>query len=425
MSREIQVWADWHELGEPQLMGQLRASAVRGKEVFSFNYDATWLKSNASRQLDPDLQLVEGPQYLSSEQRPNFGIFLDSSPDRWGRLLMQRREAAKARDEGRPVKSLLETDYLLGVHDEQRAGALRFKDGEDIDSWLNDDDSMATPPWTSLRELDNASWMVQGDAATDDPHYLEWLNLLIAPGSSIGGARPKAGVRDPKQDLWIAKFPGRSDERDMGAWEMLVHRLALEAGLNIAHAELEKFGKGHRTFMTRRFDRVAISGNQKRIHFASAMTLLGHADGDDYGGGASYLEIVEFIGRQGAQPARDLEELWRRIIFSIAVHNTDDHLRNHGFLLTESGWELSPAYDLNADPTGNGLSLNISETDNALSFDLAMEVSSMFRLNPQRSSEIISNIKEVVAAWRSHANALKIPRSEQELMSRAFAVNHA
>lgn len=417
----MEVWADWHELGEPRRMGLLRASSSRGKEVFSFNYDRDWLKQDASRQLDPDLALVEGPQYINNEQRPNFGMFLDSSPDRWGRLLMQRREAARARREGRPARHLLETDYLLGVHDEQRAGALRFREVAISDSWLNDDASMTTPPWTSLRELENASWMIQGDAAIDDPDYLEWLNLLMAPGSSIGGARPKAGVLDPKGDLWIAKFPGRSDERDMAAWEMLVHGLAKEAGLNVAEAELQGFGKGLRTFMTKRFDRVAGSTNRQRIHFASAMTLLGRSDGDDHATGASYLEMVEFIGRHGAQPARDMEELWRRIVFSIAVHNTDDHLRNHGFLLTEMGWVLSPAYDLNADPNGTGLSLNISETDNALDMDLALEVAPMFRLNPARANEILNEVRAATAKWLDHAKQLKIPRAEQELMNRALS----
>jgi serine/threonine-protein kinase HipA len=420
MNREIEVWADWKELDDSQLMGLLRANVTRGKEVFSFNYENAWLKSNASRQLDPDLQLVEGPQYLNIDQGPNFGLFLDSSPDRWGRLLMQRREALVARDEQRPSRHLLETDYLLGVHDEQRAGALRFKDPAKGDSWLNDDIHMTTPPWASLRELENASWMIQDNSANEDPHYLEWINLLIAPGSSIGGARPKAGVKDPHEDLWIAKFPGRGDERDIAAWEMLVHRLALDAGLRVAEANLQTFGKGHRTFMTRRFDRVKGSGGSQRIHFASAMTLLGRADGDNHMGGASYLELVEFIGRQGARPVHDLEELWRRIVFSIAVRNTDDHLRNHGFLLTESGWELSPAYDLNTDPNGSGLSLNISETDNALSFDLAMEVSPMFRIHPRRASEILDKVRAAVTKWYTHAKDLGIPGSEQELMKRAF-----
>jgi serine/threonine-protein kinase HipA len=420
MSREIEVWADWQQLGTPSLMGHLRSSLTRGKEVFSFTYEHDWLAKVAALQLDPDLQLVAGPQYLNSEERPNFGMFLDSSPDRWGRLLMQRREAAIAREAKQSPHRMQETDYLLGVHDEQRSGALRFKELTTSDAWLNNDSSMRTPPWTSLRELEQASWMIQDASANDDPHYLEWLNLLIAPGSSIGGARPKAGVSDSKGDLWIAKFPGRTDDRDMAAWEMLVHKLAIKAGLGVAEAQIQQFGKGHRTFMTRRFDRTAGSKATKRIHFASAMTLLGHADGDNHHAGASYLELVEFITRQGAQPSTDLEELWRRIVFSIAVSNTDDHLRNHGFLFTENGWILSPAYDLNPDPTGTGLSLNISEHDNSLSFDLALEVAPYFRLNPASADKILRDIRVAVHGWQQHAKDLGIARTEQELMTTAF-----
>jgi serine/threonine-protein kinase HipA len=421
MSREIEVWADCHELAARVLMGHLKSSLTRGKEVFSFSYEDSWLASGAARQLDPDLQLFRGPQYLNSGDRPNFGLFLDSSPDRWGRLLMQRREAALARENGRPTRRLLETDYLLGVHDEQRSGALRFRERATGDGWQSNDPSMRTPPWTSLRELENASWKIQDTSANDDPHYLEWLNLLIAPGSSIGGARPKAGVKAPNGDLWIAKFPGRSDSRDIAAWEMLAHQLAVKAGLNVADAELQQFGDGHRTFMTRRFDRVLGTQGTQRIHFASAMTLLGHTDGDNHLAGASYLEIVEFLSRHGAAPASDLAELWKRIVFSIAIQNTDDHLRNHGFLLADDGWLLAPAYDLNPDPTGAGLSLNISETDNALSFDLAIEVAPFFRLKPAAAESILKEVKDAVGTWRNHANDLGISRSEQEIMAPAFS----
>lgn len=420
MSREIEVWADWLEPGSPVLMGHLHSSLTRGKEVFSFTYENEWLASGRARHLDPDLQLFGGPQYLNSGERPNFGLFLDSSPDRWGRLLMQRREAAVAREAGRPAHRLQETDYLLGVHDEQRSGALRFKEHEAGDIWLNNDTSMRTPPWASLRELEHASWKIQDTSASDDPHYLEWLNLLIAPGSSIGGARPKAGVRDPDGDLWIAKFPGRTDTRDIAAWEMLVHRLAVKAGLRVAEASLQQFGSGHRTFMTRRFDRVPGTGGTQRVHFASAMTLLGHTDGDDHHAGTSYLELVEFLIRHGADTTRDLEELWRRIVFSIAVSNTDDHLRNHGFLLADNGWILAPAYDLNPDPEGGGLSLNISETDNALSHDLALEVASYFRLKQQSAEATLKKVRDTVGSWREHASHLRIARSEQEVMAAAF-----
>jgi serine/threonine-protein kinase HipA len=420
MSREIEVWADWRELGASILMGTLRSSPSRGKEVFSFSYDPAWLGAGHSQQIDPDLRLFGGPQYLSGPDRPNFGIFLDSSPDRWGRLLMQRREAAQARESGRSARRLQETDYLLGVHDEQRTGALRFIERAKSDAWQCDEPWMRTPPWASLRELEHASWKIQDDSATNDPHYLEWLKLLIAPGSSIGGARPKAGVRDAGGDLWIAKFPGRSDTRDMAAWEMLVYQLAVTAGLRMSDSSLHRFGDGHQTFLTRRFDRVPGSGGRERIHFASAMTLLGHSDGTDHLAGASYLEIVEFISRQGARPAADLGELWRRIVLSIAVHNTDDHLRNHGFLLTGSGWLLSPAFDLNPDPEGSGLSLNISETDNALSFDLALEVAPFFRLDSGTADGILRQVRDAVRGWRRQARRLGIPPAEQDLTASAF-----
>ncbi|MEO8617284.1 MAG: HipA domain-containing protein [Luteolibacter sp.] len=421
MSRHIDVWADWLETGSPALMGHLRSTLTRGKEVFSFTYDDAWLALENARQLDPELRLFSGPQYPASSTRPNFGLFLDSSPDRWGRLLMQRREAARAREAGRPVRTLLETDYLLGVHDEQRSGALRFKEPETGDRWQSSDSTMRTPPWTSLRELAHASWKIQDDSAIDDPHYRDWLRLLIAPGSSIGGARPKAGVMDPSGDLWIAKFPGRSDERDIAAWEMLAHRLAVAAGLHVAPADTQNFGSSHRTFLTRRFDRVPGSHGQRRTHFASAMTLLGYSDGDDHDAGASYLEIVEFLTREGAQPAADLAELWRRIVFSIAIRNTDDHLRNHGLLLTDHGWRLSPAYDLNPSPDGTGLSLNLSETDNALSFDLALEVAPHFRLKPRAAETLLAEVRNTVRTWRDHAHQLAIPRHEQETMAVAFS----
>jgi serine/threonine-protein kinase HipA len=420
MSREIEVWADWRELGAPILMGTLRSSPSRGKEVFSFSYDPGWLGAGHSQQIDPDLRLFGGPQYLSGPDRPNFGIFLDSSPDRWGRLLMQRREAAQARKTGKSARRLQETDYLLGVHDEQRTGALRFIERAKSDAWQCDEPWMHTPPWASLRELQHASWKIQDDSATNDPHYNEWLKLLIAPGSSIGGARPKAGIRDADGDLWIAKFPGRSDTRDMAAWEMLAYQLAVPAGLRMSESGLHRFGEGHQTFLTRRFDRVSGTNGRERIHFASAMTLLGHSDGTDHHAGASYLEIVEFIIRQGARPAADLKELWRRIVFSIAVHNTDDHLRNHGFLLTEGGWSLSPAFDLNPDPEGSGLSLNISEFDNALSFDLALEVAPFFRLDSGTADGILRQVRDAVREWCRHARRLGISPAEQDLMVSAF-----
>lgn len=412
--RSIFVYADWMSLGQPTLMGILHSTHVRGKEVFSFEYDNSWLKSQNVFSLDPDLQLYSGPQYLRDE-KSNFGLFLDSSPDRWGRVLMDRREAALARQEERRPKTFFETDYLLGVFDGHRMGALRFKEKVDED-FLNNNKEMASPPWTSIRELEQACLKLE-EGDEDDIEKLKWLNLLIAPGSSLGGARPKASVLDEKRHLWIAKFPSKKDDHDVGAWEMVVHDLALKAGLNVAESKTGKFYSSKHTFLTKRFDRTA---RGERIHFASAMTLLGYADGSNYEAGVSYLELAEFIIRHGAQVNEDLEELWRRIVFYICVSNTDDHLRNHGFLLTGSGWTLSPAYDINPVDKATGLSLNISEKDNSLNLDLAIEVAPYFRVSAKRANEIKDKIVNVVGDWSISAEQMGIAKSERSRMSGAF-----
>ncbi|MDE0866943.1 MAG: HipA domain-containing protein [Rubripirellula sp.] len=440
MTREIYVFGDWQELGGsnlggPQLMGLLRAEIVHGKETFSFEYDPQWLSGANAMLLDPELQFFPGPQYSSDNDRSNFGMFLDSSPDRWGQLLMRRREASEARVAGRRTKSLVGSDFLLGVHDEQRMGGLRFKtelDGEFLsDEKGPDGQRRGAPPWARLRELENAAWRFQKDEGQtgegqtserlgNEDDATQWLRLLMAPGSSIGGARPKAGVRDEEQNLWIAKFPGRNDHFDVGGWELVTHRLARDAGLDVAEATAEKFGRPHHTFMVKRFDRVVENGERKRRHFASAMTMLGYSDGTSFKDGASYLEIVEFLIRHGAATESDMHELWRRIVFSICVSNTDDHLRNHGFLLLPDGWKLSPAYDINPDPTGTGLSLNVSDVDNSLNLELALEVAVYFRLDNSEAGSIMNAIKQTVVRWPDIADQVGIPRGEQEMMRPAF-----
>lgn len=419
MSVDIQVHADWEDLREPRLMGILRATESRGKELFSFSYDDDWLASMPIAPLDPDLQWFSGAQYVKDDGRLNFGLFLDSCPDRWGRLLMRRREVNLARTEQRAVRRLTESDHLLGVHDEQRLGALRFR-LSDEGNFLNDASEQTAPPWTSLRELEHASWELQDRDREPDNQTMEWLNLLIAPGSSIGGARPKAGVRDPNGDLWIAKFPGRNDERDMGAWEWLTWQLAREAGLDTPEAQVIKVTREHHTFATQRFDRVKGSHGSRRLHFASAMTMLGRNDGADHSEGASYLDLVEFITQHGADVTSDLEELWRRIVFSICVRNTDDHLRNHGFMLHDQGWKLAPAYDLNPDPDGRGLSLNINEDDNALDLALALEVAPYFQLKSPQAEQILERVRTAVAQWEGIAEGIGLPRAEIEDLKQAF-----
>ena len=413
--KEIIVYAHWLGLAVPNKMGILTVTPAKGKEIFSFEYAADWLKSGFSQMLDPDLQFYSGA-YYPRDEKINFGIFLDSCPDRWGRVLMQRREAIIAKNEERKAKTLLESDFLLGVFDKHRTGALRFKLQED-GPFLNDNKEMASPPFSSLRELEQASLKIEEDNI-DDPEYLKWINMLIAPGSSLGGARPKASVADTRNNLWIAKFPSKNDEKNVAAWEMVANELAMKAGINISAGKVQQFNNKYYTYLTKRFDRTERGG---RIHFASAMTLLGHSDGED-AAGASYLELAEFITRHGVAVDTDLEELWRRIVFSICIKNTDDHLRNHGFLLSETGWALSPAYDINPNEYGQRLSLNISLDDNSLDLNVALEVAGYFRLDDKKANQIIEHIKSTVSPWRALAAKYKISKAEQERMSVAFSV---
>jgi len=414
-NRTIYVYAHWEGMKEPFYVGELQSEYTRGKEIFSFSYSDSWLKSNYSQVLDPELHFFSGSQYLGDEKM-NFGVFMDSSPDRWGRLLMIRREAAMARLEGRSAGTLKESDYLLGVYDGHRMGALRFKDKID-GPFLNDNKDFASPPWSSIRELEQISLRLEDDDAIEDPEYLKWLMMLVNPGSSLGGARPKASVLDDEGNLWIAKFPGIADKKDIGGWEMVVNEIAGNAGINVASSMVQKFSGNHHTFLTKRFDRTS---KGERIHYASAMTMLGYTDGTDFNDGASYLEIVDFLTNYGANVEKDLNELWRRIVFSIFVSNTDDHLRNHGFMLTEKGWILSPAFDLNPIEDGTGLSLNISLDDNSLDLDVALEVIDFFRLNEARAIKIIEDVKTSVSRWRSLANKYQLSKAEQEIMAKVF-----
>jgi len=346
----------------------------------------------------------------------NFGVFLDSSPDRWGRLLMRRREAAIARAEGRNANTLRESDYLLGVFDGHRMGALRFKDKLD-GPFLNDNKDFASPPWTSIRELEQISLKLEDDNVIENPEYQKWLMMLVNPGSSLGGARPKASVLDTDGHLWIAKFPSKADKKDIGGWEMVANEIAKNAGINVASSMVQKFSSNHYTFLTKRFDRTS---NGERIHYASAMTMLGYVDGTDFKDGASYLEIADFISNHGANVENDLTELWRRIVFNIFVSNTDDHLRNHGFILTEKGWILSPAFDLNPNEDGAGLSLNISLDDNSLNLEIPLEIIDYFRLEKSKALKIIDEIRISVKKWRSIANKYHLSKTEQDIMSYVF-----
>jgi serine/threonine-protein kinase HipA len=413
--KEIYVYSHGEGMSDPVLMGTLSVSEVRGKEICSFTYEKDYLHLDAAFAMDPNLRLYEGPQYAPDTQS-NFGIFLDSSPDRWGRVLMERREAVRAKAEDRPPARLMESDYLLGVHDASRMGALRFKTDPE-GPFLDNDDRHATPPMTSLRALEHASLELEGDDDFNSEQYKRNLALLIAPGSSLGGARPKASVQDPDGRLWIAKFPSRNDDVDQGAWEYVIYQLACDCGITMAESQAEVYYSDCHTFLTKRFDRTDAGG---RLHFFSAMTLLGYQDGADGSNGVSYLELVDLLMQRGSEPETDLRQLWRRIVFNICVSNTDDHLRNHGFMLRDGGLRLSPAYDINPEPRGHGLNLNIDEHNNALDLDLALSVAKYFRLNEEEAQAIIEEVKTSVGNWRSVARSLGISKREISQMAPAF-----
>lgn len=410
---DIYVYAHWEDFEIPQLMGVLSAHQAKGRKAFSFSYDKQWLKLDQQHLIDPDLQLYTGQQF--SNNKENFGVFLDSMPDTWGRTLMKRREALLAKISGEKAKTLYDIDYLLGVYDETRMGAIRFKldpDGE----FLDNDLEKLTPPWSTIQKLQQAVIHYEND--TDMEAMNKWLQVLVAPGSSLGGARPKANIIDEHKHLWIAKFPSKNDTIDKALWEYLAYQLALNAGIEMAECKIEKLGGLYHTFFTKRFDRKGT----KRIHFASAMTMTGNTEETIKNQPASYLDLVEFIQNYGCNIEKNLSQLWRRIVFNIAISNTDDHLRNHGFILTKKGWILSPAYDLNPSIDKDGLALNINMDDNSLDFEVAKSVGEYFRLTKNERDQIIQEVTNSVKQWKEIATKIGVSRAEQDLMSSAFNV---
>ena len=397
----------------PVLMGSLYVNVIKGGESYSFEYDKDWLrKTGLTLTLDPELMPYSGRQYPTGKNI--FGLFADASPDRWGRVLMNKRERILAEKEGRKPSKLYDSDYLLGVYDETRMGGIRFKANQE-GPFLSDDKETAAPPWATLRTLEEASRNFEND---ETGLTEKWLNQLIKPGSSLGGARPKATVVDTKDQLWIAKFPSKNDENDTGAWEMVAHDLAALCGLNVPEAKLEKFSPLGSTFLIKRFDRMG----SKRVHFASAMTLLGKTDGASAADGSSYLDIAAFIKSYGAQPKKDLGELWKRIVFNMAVTNTDDHLRNHAFILTDKGWILSPLYDVNPVPYGDELSLNVDEEDNSISIDLAVQTAVRFGISESDAEAQVEEILKIVRDnWEKTAARYGLTRRQIEEMRPAFS----
>ena len=395
-------------------IGYLFADIQKGKEIISFEFDDEFFDSFLSSNFfDYDLQPYKSRQYLPLG-KAIFGVFSDASPDRWGRVLMKRRERIIAKENNlTKPKTLNEIDFLLNVIDEARIGALRFS-LEDGGEYLSEEKQFSIPPFERLRVLEEASRQFE-----KEENVLEgkWLKILLAPGSSLGGARPKATIKDVDGSIWIAKFPSKNDEYDVGAWEKTVMDLAKMCNLNVPETKLMKFSKFGSTFLAKRFDRV---GN-KRIHFISAMTALGKKDGESFE--VSYLDIAAFISAYGANPSQDLKELWKRIVFNIAVSNTDDHLRNHGFILSDRGWILSALYDVNPNMEKGNLSLNITEDDSRLSLDLAIEVSEHFGINKTEALDIEKDMITIIREnWRKIASKNGLSKSSIEYMKPAFAV---
>ena len=413
---EIYVYENWKS-DIPSLIGTLYVDGNKGKQVVSFEYEESWLKDLSNNvSLDPDIGMFKGRQYVPSG-KTLFGMCEDSCPDRWGRLLMKRREAILAKREERKPRNLTEIDYLIGVYDETRMGGLRFSASKG-GNFLSDDKEFITPPWTTLRELEAAALAFE---KSDDTMMEKWLKQLLAPGSSLGGARPKASVVAPDGSLWIAKFPSVNDEINVGAWEMVAHDLAVMCNLDVPEAKLENFSKNGSTFLTKRFDRE----NCRRIHFASAMTMLGLSDGADASLGVGYLDIASVIKMYGIRPEKDLRELWRRMVFNMAISNTDDHLRNHGFLLTNNGWVLSPVYDINPKPYGDALSLNIDSDNSMIDFNLALSAAKMYGIPEAGANEELKQISDIVKTnWKRLAKEYGISRSEIETMEPAFDMTY-
>ncbi len=410
---DIWVYADWQGMLSPKHIGTLSAHRGKGRKSFSFEYHPEWLKSKPPLLLDLDLGWYPGPQFPA--QKENFGAFQDSMPDTWGRTLMRRRQAQRERREDKPIRTLYDIDFLLGVYDGARMGALRFKI-DPTGPFLDNDDRTAIPPWSSVRELQYGAGQVESNKVVSD----QWLAILMAPGSSLGGARPKANVLDDTGHPWIAKFPSKNDEIDKGLWEYLTYLLATRAGISMAESRVEKVAGDHHTFFTKRFDRTRNGSRLERVHFASAMTMTGNSEDTVRDTPPSYLEIAEFIQFASDSSERDLDQLWRRIVFNIAVSNTDDHLRNHGFILRNDGWRLSPAYDINPSVDKEGLALMIDMDDNTLDVDIAREVGEYFQLNPERMDTIVTEVYAVVSRWQEIATEIGISRSEQEIMKSAF-----
>ena len=404
--RTLLVYADFDWLPSPTFVGELGYESLRGSDSYNFRFSEEWLQAYSDLYLSADLNNYPGIQYTASD-RDIFGCFSDALPDRWGRTLLLRREQILAQEEKRPLRRLSSFDYLLGINDYARMGALRFKEDEDGD-FINSSPSLRIPPLTDIRTLEAASQKIERSELANELPDKRWIAQLVQPGSSLGGARPKSSVIDTNGTLCIAKFPSRRDDYDAGLWEHLCHQLATKAGIKTAQTRVLKTSDEYHTFISQRFDRA---GGGKRIHFASAMTLLGLQDGENASSGFGYLDIVDFILRHSGDTEQNLRELYRRVAFNICIGNSDDHFRNHGFLLTRKGWTLSPAYDMNP-MLSTHQSLLISSTTSEANLGILLEASEEYMLPREVARSIIDEVRMGLEGWQSLATRLGISQRE-------------
>ena len=411
MEREIFVSVDLH--GAPVFVGRLWCRMRGGRQSATFEYDAGWLGHPERFAIDPALPLTAtvGPFHTDREV-PLFGGMSDSAPDRWGRMLLRRAERRRARRNDLAPRALSEADVLLSVDDDARQGALRFAVEPD-GPFLAAPQPSRIPPLVELRRFLASAERVTGDRESDED-----LRLLIGPGSSLGGARPKAAVRMPDGALAIAKFPHTDDDRNLVVWEAVALSLAERAGIETPSWRIRSVA-GKAVLIVDRFDRRG----GERIPFLSAMSLVGAADREAH----SYLEIADALRQHGARPRQDLAQLWRRIVFNVLISNTDDHLRNHGFLYEgQLGWRLSPAYDLNPTPTDvrpRVLSTSIGFDDPVASLDLALDTAGSYGLDLAAVRRIAGEVGIAVAAWRETAGQLGATHRDIDRLASAFEHN--
>lgn len=412
--QKLYIYACFDWLTEPLLMGELGYESLRGSDSYSFRFDDEWLRKYGMLFLSADLRCYPGLQY-TQPGHDIFGCFADALPDRWGRTLVARREQLLAVEEQRPVRRLTSFDYLTGIDDFSRMGALRFKLSPDGD-FINADVALRIPPVADIRALVAASHEIERSEDCNMLPEKRWIQQLVNPGSSLGGARPKAGVLDDEGRLCVAKFPSRNDDYDVALWEHLCHLLAREAGITVADTHVLSVGERHHVFLSHRFDRTL---DGRRRHFASAMTLLGLADGCNAATGNGYLDIVDFILQHCCDIEWNLRQLYRRVAFNIAIGNSDDHFRNHGFLLTSRGWTLSPAYDLN--PTlSDTQSLLINRDSNLADLSLLLASSEEYMISRAEADKIIQEVKSSVEKWQTVARRLKIVQREIDYFNYVF-----